>query len=210
MKKILFFTVLGTALLLLAGCSQPEKADQAAKALIDSYIFQEDTPELETIYGLDDTRIQKENKNDFVTSVKGKLKGISDDRIEGLNQKLKEHLKNTATYRVDVKEENSSVAIIDIHVNGLDFSNEKIQEKADQLVKNLENKITAESSEQEMTSLVNQTSFDVLEYMYLNSPAKRQDSVVVLKLRQNPDDKEKWQIENEAVFFEDLYQAFGL
>lgn len=210
MRKGIFFSMLCAAILLLASCSQPEEADLSAKALVDSYIYQEDVPELQEIYGLDDTRIQKENENEFVTSVESKLNGIEKEKILELNQKFIAHLKETTSYKVDVIKESNKEAVISVKVKGLDLNDKEVQAKTDELVKNVESKITADSTDEDMKKLVNQTSFEMLEYMYLNSPAKKKETKVTLRLKRDDDNHEKWQIENETEFFEKLYAAFGL
>ncbi|WP_167630161.1 DUF5105 domain-containing protein [Listeria valentina] len=210
MRKGIFFSILCASILLLASCSHPEKADLSAKALVDSYIYQKDVPELQEIYGLDDTRIQKENENEFVTSVENKLNGIDKEKILQLNQKFIAHLKKTTSYKVDVVKESNKEAVVSVKVKGLDLNDKAVQAKTDELVKNVESKITADSTDEDMKKLVNQTSFEMLEYMYLNSPAKKKETKVTLRLKRDDDNHEKWQIENETEFFEKIYAAFGL
>ncbi|MBC1522070.1 DUF5105 domain-containing protein [Listeria aquatica] len=210
MKKGIFFGILCAAIFLLASCSHPEKADVSTKALVDSYIYQEDVPELQEIYGLDDTRIQKENENEFVTSVESELSGVEKEKITQLNQKFIAHLKKTTSYTVDVKKESNKEAVVSVNVKGLDLNDKAVQAKTDELVKNVESKITADSTDDEMKKLVNQTSFEMLEYIYLNSPAKKKETKVTLRLKRDEDNHEKWEIKNETEFFEKLYAAFGL
>ncbi|WP_439444020.1 DUF5105 domain-containing protein [Listeria aquatica] len=210
MKKGIFFGILCAAIFLLASCSHPEKADVSTKALVDSYIYQEDVPELQEIYGLDDTRIQKENENEFVTSVESELSGVEKEKITQLNQKFIAHLKKTTSYTVDVKKESNKEAVVSVNVKGLDLNDKAVQAKTDELVKDVESKITADSTDDEMKKLVNQTSFEMLEYIYLNSPVKKKETKVTLRLKRDEDNHEKWEIKNETEFFEKLYAAFGL
>ncbi|WP_159099944.1 DUF5105 domain-containing protein [Listeria aquatica] len=131
-------------------------------------------------------------------------------KITQLNQKFIAHLKKTTSYTVDVKKESNKEAVVSVNVKGLDLNDKAVQAKTDELVKNVESKITADSTDDEMKKLVNQTSFEMLEYIYLNSPAKKKETKVTLRLKRDEDNHEKWEIKNETEFFEKLYAAFGL
>lgn len=207
MKKLVV-ALIGTLsmLILFSGCSRPEEADKAARTIVDCYIYQEDTPELESIYGLDDRLVQKENENVFLTTMQNALPEVSEEKIASLHQKLSTHLKKATSYSVHVKRDTGKEAVALIQIKGLDLDSQ-LDQKADQSAAKA---VEAESTDEEMKKIVDVASFEFLERMYLESKAKATAETVTLRLKQHPEDEEKWEIQDEETFFKNLYQAFGL
>ncbi|EUJ62875.1 DUF5105 domain-containing protein [Listeria fleischmannii] len=210
MKKSFFLVIFGVIFLMLAGCKQPEDAKQAGEALIQSYIYEESTPELKAIFGIDDTTMIKENQNTFVTSIQNQFPEKSKSDLESFQQKVQKHLKKVSSYTIKVENESKEAATLEIGVKGLDTDDESVDNEINKLIAETESKVKADSSEAELDAMINEVSYKGLETMYLESPAEEKAVTVKLELKQNPDDKEKWQIVNEDVFFKNIYEAFGL
>ncbi|WP_088809799.1 MULTISPECIES: DUF5105 domain-containing protein [Listeria] len=210
MKKYFFLVILGAIFLVLAGCKQPEDAKKAGDALIQSYIYEESTPELKAIFGIDDASMIKENQNTFVSSIQEQFPDKSKSELEDFQQEVQKHLEKVSSYSIKVEDESSEKATLMIAVKGLDTDSGTVNKEIEKLINQTEQKITADSSEEELNAVINEVSYKSLETMYLESPAEEKAVTVKLELEQNPDDKEKWQIVNEDIFFKNIYEAFGL
>ncbi|WP_255387555.1 DUF5105 domain-containing protein [Listeria sp. ILCC792] len=195
---------------MLAGCKQPEDAKKAGDALIQSYIYEESTPELKAIFGIDDASMIKENQNTFVSSIQEQFPDKSKSELEDFQQEVQKHLEKVSSYSIKVEDESSEKATLMIAVKGLDTDSGTVNKEIEKLINQTEQKITADSSEEELNAVINEVSYKSLETMYLESPAEEKAVTVKLELEQNPDDKEKWQIVNEDIFFKNIYEAFGL
>ncbi len=202
--------ILGAIFLVLAGCKQPEDAKKAGDALIQSYIYEESTPELKAIFGIDDASMIKENQNTFVSSIQEQFPDKSKSELEDFQQEVQKHLEKVSSYSIKVEDESSEKATLMIAVKGLDTDSGTVNKEIEKLINQTEQKITADSSEEELNAVINEVSYKSLETMYLESPAEEKAVTVKLELEQNPDDKEKWQIVNEDIFFKNIYEAFGL
>ncbi len=210
MKKYFFLVIFGAVFLVLAGCQQPEDAKKAGDALIQSYIYEESTPELKAIFGIDDASMIRENQNTFISSIQEQFPDKSKSELEDFQQEVQKHLKKVSSYSVKVEDESSKKATLKIAVKGLDTDSETVNNEIETLINQTEQKITADSSEAELNAVINEVSYKSLETMYLGSPAEEKAVTVILELKQNPDDKEQWQIVNEDIFFKNIYEAFGL
>ncbi|WP_167629215.1 hypothetical protein [Listeria valentina] len=56
-----------------------------------------------------------------------------------------------------------------------------------------------------MGKIADVASFEFLERMFLESKAKSKAETVTLRLKRHPEDEEKWEIQVEETFFQNLY-----
>lgn len=201
-----------TSILVLAGCQKPTAPKEAGEVLVNSLIYQEDTDKLLELFVTKKATDNKPTQTDFLTEISERLT-LTEKQHEELTdvyQKMEAEFHDKTDYSIKVVSEDKGRADLEIEIVGLKEQDEKkIDAELDKALDKVLEKVTAETSEKEMSDFVKQVSFEVLKTNLQAEREQKEAEVVLLSLMVDAKEKNKWVIQNEDTFINDLFTAFG-
>lgn len=208
--------VTALALVILIGCqSTSKKADpvEAAETYINAYMYHKDTDKLEKTFDLKPKDVAAESEKDFVDNFKKllSLEDSSNDKLKELYQKYQISINNNTSYKAKLINEDPENPIIELSIIGLNEADEKtmdeaISKKLDENPDLISDKMDDAAIKKVSQSLELDLLFDAVKESTPKSKAVQLNMI----LKENPKNKETWQIKDEKKFLDALNTAFGL
>lgn len=211
MKKILLGIIISLSFILV-GCVKPVAAKVAALELVDSLIYDQDVEKLNEIFILDGSVVDIEPMSDYVSDLKEsfELGDEYDQQLAQLGDKVTSNLKEKTSFKVNVLEETTTRARVELTVIGLEELSEKqLSESLEIELQKKMTELTADSNEEQINQLVNDVSFEAVTRLINNQQAKTDAITVNLDLMVDLDKKDKWVIQNSDTFLDELIAAYS-
>ncbi|AOA00378.1 hypothetical protein BFC22_09760 [Carnobacterium divergens] len=213
-KRILpILAVLSISLTLLAGCTKKVDSEDAISSYIKAYIYSEETDTLQKAFAEKEMDLAKEDKENFTTSLKEqfKLGADYDKKLDDLYQVYQTNLKKNTKFSTKILHEKSDKATVEVTVAGLKELNlDNLEEEISQKIAANPDLIKEDLSEEDAQKVINQLAFDIYSEKIKANTETKEPITLSISLKENPDDKNAWVIQNENDIFKELSDAFGV
>ncbi|TFJ39022.1 hypothetical protein CKN73_12615 [Carnobacterium divergens] len=213
-KRILpILAVLSISLTLLAGCTKKVDSEDAISSYIKAYIYSEETDTLQKAFAEKEMDLAKEDKENFTTSLKEQLKlgADYDKKLDDLYQVYQTNLKKNTKFSTKILHEKSDKATVEVTVSGLKELNlDNLEEEISQKIAANPDLIKEDLSEEDAQKVINQLAFDIYSEKIKANTETKEPIKLSISLKENPDDKNAWVIQNENDIFKELSDAFGV
>lgn len=210
MKKLQIGMML-SALLMLAGCTKPVAAKEAATDLVNGLIYAKDTEKIQDSFNLDGGLIEELPSTSVVTDLKESF-GLGDEynpQLTLFSETVTDNLNKKTSFKVKVTEETSSQAKLELLIIGLEeLDDGQVTNILDAELEKKMADITAETTEEQVNKLVNDISLETLATLLANQQGG-EATTVKLTLKVDPEEKNKWVIQDKEAFVMALNQAFS-
>lgn len=205
--------VLSISLTLLAGCTKKIDSEDAISSYINAYIYSEETDTLQKAFAEKETDLAKEDKENFTSSLKEqfKLGDAYDPKLDELYQIYQTNLKKNTKFSTQILHEKSDKATVEVTVSGLKELNlDNLEEEISQKIAANPDLINEDLSEEDAQKVINQLAFDIYSEKIKANTETKEPVKLSISLKENPDDKNAWVIQNENDIFKELSDAFGV
>lgn len=213
-KRILpILAVLSISLTLLAGCTKKVDSEDAISSYIKAYIYSEETDTLQKAFAEKEMDLAKEDKENFTTSLKERFKlgADYDKKLDDLYQVYQTNLKKNTKFSTKILHEKSDKATVEVTVAGLKELNlDNLEEEISQKIAANPDLIKEDLSEEDAQKVINQLAFDIYSEKIKANTETKEPITLSISLKENPDDKNAWVIQNENDIFKELSDAFGV
>ncbi|WP_413524285.1 DUF5105 domain-containing protein [Carnobacterium divergens] len=205
--------VLSISITLLAGCTKKIDSEDAISSYINAYIYSDETDTLQKAFAEKETDLAKEDKENFTSSLKEQFK-LGDDydpKLDELYQIYQTNLKKNTKFSTKILHEKSDKATVEVTVSGLKELNlDNLEEEISQKIAANPDLINEDLSEEDAQKVINQLAFDIYSEKIKANTETKEPVKLSISLKENPDDKNAWVIQNENDIFKELSDAFGV
>ncbi|TFI70969.1 hypothetical protein CKN81_12495 [Carnobacterium divergens] len=205
--------VLSISITLLAGCTKKIDSEDAISSYINAYIYSDETETLQKAFAEKETDLAKEDKENFTSSLKEQFK-LGDDydpKLDELYQIYQTNLKKNTKFSTKILHEKSDKATVEVTVSGLKELNlDNLEEEISQKIAANPDLINEDLSEEDTQKVINQLAFDIYSEKIKANTETKEPVKLSISLKENPDDKNAWVIQNENDIFKELSDAFGV
>lgn len=205
--------VLSISITLLAGCTKKIDSEDAISSYINAYIYSDETDTLQKAFAEKETDLAKEDKENFTSSLKEQFK-LGDDydpKLDELYQIYQTNLKKNTKFSTKILHEKSDKATVEVTVSGLKELNlDNLEEEISQKIAANPDLINEDLSEEDTQKVINQLAFDIYSEKIKANTETKEPVKLSISLKENPDDKNAWVIQNENDIFKELSDAFGV
>ncbi|MDT1939320.1 MULTISPECIES: DUF5105 domain-containing protein [Carnobacterium] len=205
--------VLSISITLLAGCTKKIDSEDAISSYINAYIYSDETDTLQKAFAEKETDLAKEDKENFTSSLKEQFK-LGDDydpKLDELYQIYQTNLKKNTKFSTKILHEKSDKATVEVTVSGLKELNlDNLEEEISQKIAVNPDLINEDLSEEDAQKVINQLAFDIYSEKIKANTETKEPVKLSISLKENPDDKNAWVIQNENDIFKELSDAFGV
>ncbi|SBO18379.1 DUF5105 domain-containing protein [Carnobacterium divergens] len=205
--------VLSISITLLAGCAKKIDSEDAISSYINAYIYSDETDTLQKAFAEKETDLAKEDKENFTSSLKEQFK-LGDDydpKLDELYQIYQTNLKKNTKFSTKILHEKSDKATVEVTVSGLKELNlDNLEEEISQKIAANPDLINEDLSEEDAQKVINQLAFDIYSEKIKANTETKEPVKLSISLKENPDDKNAWVIQNENDIFKELSDAFGV
>ena len=201
------------SLILLTACSKPTDPQTGLGSYINTFIYNQEVEQQPDAFFSDllITTDQAENLQ-IASSITNSLDldESHNDLLTTLENTINTNLNQKTDYAVTIDEESKNKATATIEIHGLaDLDEKKFDALIEKNIKEVEEELTETTTKEEVQKISSDISLKSLnEWLSSQEKAKTPTTVKVV-LIVNPDDKEKWLIQEESTFYQELFKAFN-
>lgn len=124
---------------------------------------------------------------------------------------IKRIWKKNTKFSTKILHEKSDKATVEVTVSGLKELNlDNLEEEISQKIAANPDLIKEDLSEEDAQKVINQLAFDIYSEKIKANTETKEPIKLSISLKENPDDKNAWVIQNENDIFKELSDAFGV
>lgn len=213
-KNILsILAIFSISITVLAGCTKKISSEEAVSISIKAYIYNKETDMLQKAFSENETNLAQKDRDNFSTSLKEqfKLSTAYDKKIDELYKIYQINLKRYTKFSTEVLYEKQNKASVKVTVTGLkELDLDNLEAEIPKKLEANPDLIKADISEEETQQTINQLAFEIFpEKIKANTETKNAVTISIY-LKEHPDDKNAWVIQDENNIFKKLSYAFGV
>lgn len=215
MKKniLLILAIFSISITVLAGCTKKISSEEAVSSYIKAYIYNKETDMLQKAFSENETNLAQKDRDNFSTSLKEqfKLSTAYDKKIDELYKIYQMNLKRYTKFSTEVLYEKQNKASVKVTVTGLkELDLDNLEAEISKKLEANPDLIKADISEEETQKTIDQLAFEIFSEKIKANTETKNAVTISIYLKENPDDKNAWVIQDENNIFKKLSYAFGV